>query len=68
MGEENLYDLRNHGEISQGRLYRSGMRDPIRVDISTTAHRGYGRRACTSGVNDSGNIFALSFLWKEKPL
>ena len=34
------------------------------MDISSTRHLGHGRRVRGSGEDDSGNIFASSFLWK----
>ena len=42
------------------------MRDPIIVDISTMRHLVYGGRICGSGEDDPGNLFASSFLRKEK--
>ena len=36
------------------------------MDIYLTRHLGHGRRVCGFGENDSGNIFASSFLRKDK--
>ena len=38
------------------------------MDISTTRHLGYGRCVRGSGENDSGNLFASSFLQKDEKL
>ena len=66
VGEEHLHDQQKHGEMSPGELLRGGTRDPIRVDISTTRHLGYGGRIFGSGVDDPGKKFASSFLRKDK--
>ena len=42
------------------------MGNPIRVDISATHHLGHRGCARGSGENDSGNLFVLSFLLKDK--
>ena len=38
------------------------------MDISSLLNLGYRRRVCGSGENDSGKLFALSFLWKDENL
>ena len=42
------------------------MCNPIIVDISTTRHLGHGGCVRGSVENDSGNLFASSFLRKDK--
>ena len=42
------------------------MFNPIRVYISTTRHPGHGGGVRGGGENYSGNLFASSFLWKDK--
>ena len=66
MGEKNQHGQQNSGEISPVELRRSGMCNPIRVDISTLRHLGHGRCIRGGGENDSGNLFSFSFLRKDK--
>ena len=42
IGDEIFNNQKNCGEISSGELRCSGMRNPTRVDISTTCYLGYG--------------------------
>ena len=37
------------------------------MDISSTRHLGHRRRVCESGEDDSGNLFASSFIRKDDP-
>ena len=39
------------------------------MGLKTTRHLGHGGLICERGKDNSGNLFALSFLWKyENPL
>ena len=64
--EKNQHDQQNREEIPPGELLRSGTCNPIIVDISKKLHVGHGRRVHGSGENDSVNLFASSFLQKDK--
>ena len=66
VGKENLNDYQNRVKISPGKLRRSGTRNSIGVDISTTRHNEYGILVYRSGEDYAGNIFALYFIRKEK--
>ena len=66
VGEDNWHDQKNCREISPGELRCGGTRNPIRVDISTTRHLGYRGRIFWIGEYDTGNLFASSFLRKDK--
>ena len=66
VGEEHQYDQQKRGEISPGELRHSGMCNTIREDISTTRHLGHIRRVLGSGENDSGDLFASSYLLKDQ--
>ena len=67
--EERYHNQKNCGEISPEELHLCGTCKPIKVDVSTTHHLGNGGCVRGSGENDSGNLFALSFLQKdENPL
>ena len=66
VGEEHWHYQRNREEISSGELHRCGMRNPIRVDISTTRHLWHERYIWRSGKYGPGNLFALYLLQKYK--
>ena len=42
------------------------MRNPIIVDISATRYLGHGSGICGSGEDDSGKLFASSFIRNDK--
>ena len=69
VGEERQHDQQNLREIYPGELLRSGTRNPIRMDISSTRHQGH-RKLVRGSVEDAlQNLFASSFLRKdENPL
>ena len=67
-GRRTLTQSVNRREISPGELCRGGIRFPTGVDVSTTRHLGHGGCVCGSGEDDQGNLFASSFLQKEKSL
>ena len=60
------HDPKNHGEISPREVLHSGKYYPIRVYIYRMSHLGHGKHVCRRGENYSGNLFALSFLGKNK--
>ena len=66
METENFHNQQNCGEISPGKLRRSGMPNTIGVNISTMRHNKNGGHICVTGEDDLVNIFALSFIWKDK--
>ena len=66
VGEEHHHNQQNRGEIPPGELRHIGAWNATRMDISSMRHLGHRRRVCGSGENDSGNLFASSFLWKYK--
>ena len=69
VGEEHQNGKINCGEISPGELRHSVTCSPIRMDISSTRHLVHRIHLRGSGGNDSGNLFASSFLQKdENPL
>ena len=65
-GRRTFEQSENPQEISQDILRHGGTRDPIGVDMYTTLHNGYGGRVSESREDYPGNLFALSFLWKDK--
>ena len=66
MGEEHQNDQKNCGYISPEELRRSGMCNPIRMDISSTCRLGNRRLVCRSAEDDLRKLFASSFLQKDK--
>ena len=67
-GRRTLARSEKCGKISQGELRRSGMHDPIGVDISTTRHLGHGGCVYGSGEDYPGGGMPRILSRKTKPL
>ena len=65
MGEEHQHDKQNSELISPGDLRKSGMFNPIIMDIYSRRHLGHMRRLRGSAENESEKRFALSFIRKN---
>ena len=66
VGEEYQHNEKNIKEIFPGELRRSGTCNQIRIDISSTRHLGHRILVRGSGEYYSQNLFASSFLRKDK--